>query len=150
MSDKQPLGPLQRDWIAKLRSGDYAQTQGFLHDESGYCCLGVALEHVIGVQPEAQSEGHWIYSLQASDGRNVAMSDTLSDSCAATLGLRSGDAIIEKEMIPVDEASNLWIRMSLGDCQTVSLAEMNDYGLTFQEIADFIEANPEAVFKEPR
>jgi len=28
-------------WVAALRSGVYAQTTGALHNEKGYCCLGV-------------------------------------------------------------------------------------------------------------
>lgn len=28
-------------WLAALRSSDYTQTTGGLHDDVGYCCLGV-------------------------------------------------------------------------------------------------------------
>lgn len=28
-------------WVATLRSGEYKQTRGVLHDANGYCCLGV-------------------------------------------------------------------------------------------------------------
>lgn len=29
-------------WLKALRSGKYKQTEGYLNDENGYCCLGVA------------------------------------------------------------------------------------------------------------
>lgn len=32
---------LKAKWVKALRSGRYQQTKGFLHDEKGYCCLGV-------------------------------------------------------------------------------------------------------------
>lgn len=39
----QVLDPeFKRDWVAALRSGEYAQGQEELYDGSHYCCLGVA------------------------------------------------------------------------------------------------------------
>lgn len=35
---------IKERWVAKLRSGDYAQTDGRLADSSGFCCLGVLCE----------------------------------------------------------------------------------------------------------
>lgn len=32
---------LKAKWVKALRSGDYKQTQDFLRDEDGFCCLGV-------------------------------------------------------------------------------------------------------------
>ena len=32
---------IQAQWVAALRSGVYNQTTGMLHNEKGYCCLGV-------------------------------------------------------------------------------------------------------------
>lgn len=31
-------------WVDALRSGDYKQTAGGLHDRDGFCCLGVACD----------------------------------------------------------------------------------------------------------
>ena len=31
-------------WVEALRSGDYKQGRGTLHDDQGFCCLGVACE----------------------------------------------------------------------------------------------------------
>jgi len=35
---------LKKKWIKALRSGDYAQTNGFLKHSGRYCCLGVLCE----------------------------------------------------------------------------------------------------------
>lgn len=54
-------------WTEALRSGDYPQTAGTLHDSSGFCCLGVAAV-VYGIATPEQmvcddtSEGpSWVY-----------------------------------------------------------------------------------------
>lgn len=36
-----------KKWIAALDSGEYKQTRGYLQDEVGYCCLGVACKVLI-------------------------------------------------------------------------------------------------------
>ena len=41
-------------------------------------------------------------------------------------------------------------RLHIGPVTSRYLADANDAGATFSEIADFIEANPEAVFREPK
>lgn len=38
--------PFAKKWVAELRSGKYEQTKETLHDENGYCCLGVACRMV--------------------------------------------------------------------------------------------------------
>lgn len=38
--------PIVEEWIAALRSGKYAQTTGQLHDNNGFCCLGVLCDIV--------------------------------------------------------------------------------------------------------
>ncbi len=47
-------------WVQALRSGDYKQTTGSLHDEHGYCCLGVACvvyqEHVGDLKVEEDND----------------------------------------------------------------------------------------------
>ena len=36
-----------RKWIKALRSGEFKQTKGILHDIDGFCCLGVACKVLI-------------------------------------------------------------------------------------------------------
>lgn len=42
---------IKSDWVQALRSGEYKQCKGTLHDGDGYCCLGVLLK-VAGVEPD--------------------------------------------------------------------------------------------------
>lgn len=39
--EKLPI-EFKEKWIAALRSGEYKQTEKYLYDGYGYCCLGVA------------------------------------------------------------------------------------------------------------
>jgi len=36
------LGPIQKQWVAALRSGEYPQGRNFMVCNGKYCCLGVA------------------------------------------------------------------------------------------------------------
>ena len=60
-----------RKWIEALRSGEYNQTSGTLHDKNGFCCLGVyALVNGLASKDqmfvdidEADDKGpDWVYS----------------------------------------------------------------------------------------
>src|SRR3954468_6246696 len=35
---------IKQKWVEALRSGEYKQTQNYLKDPTGYCCLGVLAE----------------------------------------------------------------------------------------------------------
>jgi len=48
-----------RAWVAALRSGEYSQTNGWLQDDNGHCCLGVACDIFIP---------HSLKGLQESNG----------------------------------------------------------------------------------
>ena len=126
MTDKQELGPNQKAWVAALRSGWYQQGEGKLLDENGcYCCLGVAasLYH-----PKDQIRGEDTLSSIFDVAEALALYDDiggfiLANTPAGRGFLKTADR---------------------------SLAEANDNGATFEEIADFMEAHPHAVFREAK
>jgi hypothetical protein len=48
---------IKNAWLEALRSGEYAQTEGELHNvDAGYCCLGVLCD-VLVKRPELMPEG---------------------------------------------------------------------------------------------
>lgn len=53
---------LKAKWVAALRSGEYQQIKGKLHDGKGYCCMGVLHRLVTGRAPKS----YW--GLEAYDG----------------------------------------------------------------------------------
>jgi hypothetical protein len=115
-------------WIKALRSGEYLQGQGALReefvetDESSYCCLGVLCD---------------LYA------KNVEDSPTWQSYDASERGRSFGG----REAYPprfVQEWAGLndeegSFASGYGDWS--SLAEMNDSGHTFEEIASVIEKN---------
>ena len=111
------LGPMQRDWLKALRSGDFKQCDGTLYelDEStgiySNCCLGVACQ---------VAEAH---------GKIVPAS------------------AVDYAFLPISIKNAFGFKDTHGYVGPGrSLSGMNDGGRTFKEIADFVEADPERVF----
>ena len=111
----------KQDWIAALRSGDYAQGRGTMKRDGRYCCLGVFAE------------------LQGVDIKPFGVGSAL------LMPAQAAKLAKDTTGLSIDGASNGTFR-SCGlppfknpDYQ--SLSGMNDNGVSFQEIADFLEEN---------
>lgn len=99
--------------VAALRSGEYKQDRGYLRTKRGYCCLGVACD---------------LYSkIPGNPAWEVEM------------GLYSYDSHVG--VLPYDVADHFGMPCELGFIigGVVTLADMNDGGASFAEIADAIE-----------
>ena len=122
---------IKEKWVAALRSGEYKQTKGYLHNEEGYCCLGVL------ANLWAKEKGlEW----KNSDGV-YAM-----DGCE--MQLPSG--VVNWAGLPTDDPYvNTPEGMNSETGDLVRLIELNDGGtldftsLTFAQIADIIENTEE-------
>ena len=121
---KQELGPLQKEWLAALRSGKYKQGRLHLHDtEYGtWCCLGVLCDLNAG---------------RCGVNREIVAGRELFGNCAT--GLPEGIQVYTRMRtaggIPAQRPD------------LVSLIAYNDIeDKSFDEIA---ETNPEAYFKGP-
>lgn len=118
-------------WVEALRSGKYTQAQHGLHPESGgYCCLGVACD--------LYGKAHGIvFVLNASDDDDpyyyfLEDSALLPRPVQEWLGLRTSDG-------EFSAPENIW-----GE---TTLAERNDAGATFEEIAAIVESEPAGLFR---
>ena len=147
---KKPFefGPLQTKWLEELESGKHAQAREILSCSSGMCCLGVAVKHVLEIEPvrytsddpewgaieNATPDDEWVETFNDND---VNLNAELADR----LGLKSRDGNFLKDGLVFGE-----VRILNSD----SLVELNDNGATFQEIAKVIRENPELIFKESR
>ena len=116
-------------WVEALRSGKYTQGMGLLRSRNDeYCCLGVACELYAERHPELviaaprEDSDYYTYG-----GR----SDMLPHAVVVWLGLR-------------DAAGSYWQTTP----EESALAEDNDNGTTFAEIADIIEREPDGLFGE--
>jgi hypothetical protein len=102
--------------VAALRSGEYRQTQGFISDAQGFCCLGVAACILAGSR-DRQAMAKFVDIGMYGDLWGV-----LNTEGAEAFGLVSR----------FDETHS----HSRG--QRI-LSQMNDNGASFNQIADFIE-----------
>lgn len=118
-----------KKWIAALRSGKYIQGMGYLAtretstDSFCYCCLGVACEIM-------KEDFDLVVSQQDTyksyDGAMTSLPNDIL--CALRLRTRDGN------FIGKDGKGDCLINLNDGEC------------MTFAEIADVIESQPEGLF----
>lgn len=103
---------IKKLWIKALRSGKFKQTQNWLRNSEGHCCLGVLCE---------------VYAQQTGEGRwNDRVFTTKQTSSSGTLPK------------PVRE----WAEIDVSDPllgRTLTASRLNDKGKSFTFIADRIE-----------
>jgi hypothetical protein len=108
--------------VEALRSGRYTQTQGVLRDGDAFCCLGVACD-ISGL-------GRW---------RGMGASNSYGYVTAATNAEHTG-------ILPIAVRDWLGWENTAPSIQVpdqpgrIKLDHLNDVGLTFEQIADLIEA----------
>lgn len=124
-------------WVAALRSGQYKQGQGRLRSpQDGFCCLGVLCDLAVKEKvaewrytdpnPEANCG---IWSCQVN-GWNDSKNDVLPYGVSLWAGVFDMDDLFINEVGIDDTPDGQWITW------------LNDhYRLSFDELADLIEAN---------
>ena len=122
------LGPLQLQWLEALESGKYIQGRDCLVTTGGkFCCLGVACDLFAGVKAfPVQNNIH---------GKMAYIGETnyLPPIVINKLCFFSSDGAQDKSLVN----------------KSKSIAQMNDEGMTFKEIAAVIRKNPERFFSRP-
>jgi hypothetical protein len=112
-------------WVRALRSGKYKQTESYLQNEKGFCCLGVLCELAVKkgvISPAKKTGDFYTYAKKA---------DILPIKVRKWAGLKQNDGYFKGEDGPT------------------TLTMLNDHqGKTFKEIADVIESKPQGLFKE--
>jgi hypothetical protein len=104
---------LKTKWVKALRSGKFAQVEGYLKTENGFCCLGVLAE---------------IYGCTVTPKSSEPGGETHIDGYVPNGG---------GELLPDDLANHIGITF----VQQEYYAGMNDESNTFAQIADDIETN---------
>lgn len=119
----------QLSWLKALRSGEYKQAQGSLVGEGGesFCCLGVACIEA-GYTPDALLGFDNLGTFESVQD-NLKLNDNSGKLFCGFKSVRAGC-----------EVSSFYVKFLTG---------MNDGLLwSFDQIADYIEANPENVFSD--
>lgn len=126
---------IKKRWTDALRSGNYQQTTGVLHrfkdDNVGYCCLGVLCDLAAQEGVVNERQDGYEYSIFEDNIRPTY------DGSATELPLSVQEwAGFEKyESNPTFK--NQWVNSTGHGFNT--LAEVNDNGGTFEDIAKIIE-----------
>lgn len=134
----------RRMWLAALRSGDYKQTTMTLRDEDGFCCLGVACDVYLN-SGDAPKSAKWLKTNEFQPKKSDIKTGVLPETVKDWLGLK-------------DEAGEFYVRTKKADWTTFSidgkkytqesLAEINDNGKTFKQIAKIIENEPKGLLAD--
>lgn len=110
------LTAAQRDniklWIEALKASKFTQTNGCLHDDKGYCCLGVAVELIHG---------------------NSVWQPLLTNERHSYLGRRQTNDRQTQDMLPSDADINHYGLSTTGVNYLSELNDMHKY--TFHDIA---------------
>lgn len=117
-------------WVAALRSDEYEQGKDWLCKDGKYCCLGVLSDLAVkdGVidAPEATT---WDEAALNFDGEPAL----LPEAVAEWAGIMRFDEHYDGVVVPAEDPI-----VPFGD-EEKTLAELNDEGKTFSELADLIE-----------
>lgn len=125
MNQTTPMNPeVKAEWLDALRSDNYAQGRGMLRSQNNdFCCLGVLcdLAERKGIVKSERPIASDRFVYGDPDLRSNGISGLLPSAVQVWAGITSSDG-------------------QFGDDQDRnSLADQNDKGKTFEEIADLIE-----------
>jgi len=115
-------------WVAALRSGQYKQcrTSQLYDGKGGYCCLGVALVAIEGIQPNT-SYGFLPYG-------KFGLSQKLQEALALSNDINEYKALEEYFDLILEDYKKLGF-------DTMPAIDPNTGMSDFNQIADWIEAN---------
>ena len=121
--------------VARLRDPATSQGRGALRCGDSFCCLGVACD-INDASKWTDDDGSFMWS----DGNSGGL---VTESAREPYGLRTHVGGFNAR--GCDVALAVMRRIRSGNFDTC-LAELNDLGATFAEIADVIEAHPPGLF----
>ena len=121
---------IKAEWLKRLRSKDYKQTTGTLHDitNNKYCCLGVLAEMGVeaGVCEKMETEYEYVHlgRVRINSYGGNRMTGWLPQEIIMWAGISSQDPFVHP--FPAAETHH-------------TLSYYNDTGMSFEDIADLIE-----------
>lgn len=138
---------IRTQWATALRSGEYLQGTGYLHEQDTYCCLGVlcALAAKAGiVHTETDCDERVAYiSNEDPMGKGQSSNTILPKAVADWAGLP--DTSPEVELRPDSEYCEDQDDCDEYECHCVITEELttlnDDRGYDFTALADLIERN---------
>lgn len=120
-------------WVAALRSGEYTQATEVLEDRNGgMCCLGV-LAKIAGCDRIE------VLNPRSNVGASYDNDEETAPRAAMDwVGLQNPSGDFYEKVVTVDKHGQ--------PAEGANLAILNDRGLSFAQIADIIESEPDGLF----
>jgi hypothetical protein len=118
-------------WVAALRSGKYEQGKGFLNKQGKFCCLGVLCD-IAEKEGVCQSRPSEAYEEVLKYGPEAQDSTVTPKAVQAWAGFSQRFNTGNPEVTVASEYTEL-------------LAELNDTGMKFDQIANLIEKQYEVL-----
>jgi len=122
---------MKQEWITALRSGEYKQTTDTLRDDKGFCCLGVLCDLV---DPSGW-DGEWYDGSFATPPKALIKKLGFQPNVDIPVEAENGgfyipaiDTTVEADRLDTTHNGKL-----------ISIAGLNDRGLSFDKIADLLE-----------
>jgi hypothetical protein len=115
---------IKQQWVTALRSGEYTQASSNLRTEEGYCCLGVLCDLYSKDTRDISTE--WEVN-HTADARPIPFYNFMNEGSFLPIavvnwaGLDKASPVIDLEGVKME------------------LAQVNDSGSTFTQIAQLIE-----------
>lgn len=131
-------------WLEALRSGKYTQGTGSLkywfEGTYKYCCLGVAGDLLCDNLPEGSTKVAWHYNttiMAWSDAkeRYIEEEGLLPEVLNEKIGLSTSDGVVARWYVDDYYGDEDYLTGAV----IPSLTDLNDGGMTFNQIADVIE-----------
>jgi len=115
---------LKKKWVDALRSGEYKQGKSYLRSSDSYCCLGVLADVII------KETDQYYWRRDSTISKLVEVYSLINKMDEAVVGSGKFYSAFYDEYLYSLEQDNL-IKLNDGE------------NLSFNEIADYIENNPE-------
>lgn len=130
-------GNIKERWITALESGKYSQSHRTLADANGFCCLGVLCEiamedSVVNKEIIPDGTGNFFSKYEGPDDYSTSM---LPEDVQVWAGIDKNPFFPNED---VKEVIGEFPEELTGYGAKVSLAALNDSGLSFTEIAKVI------------
>lgn len=135
---------LRTMWVEALRSGKYLQGAGFLKEAGKFCCLGVLCDLV---DSSRWTETGEFLSLESYPNKHILPEDVKNK-----VGLQFAQGLFTYDSLPIELKEKIYNEghgevWPESEYLLKSLDLLNDAGVSFDTIADVIEAEPEGLFE---
>ena len=127
---------IRKQWTAALRSGEYSQSTQYLRTNNGFCCLGVLCDLYDKTEKpkigwETNIDQEFSFGAQRDDQTLPTEIQAWSKLMTSNPGFQTFKAAYGS--VPKDDLGRIYPN------EILCLAEANDDGLTFPQIADIID-----------